>query len=73
MEQTPTADLLTVARAAALAGVGRQRINKLIRDGRIKADRLSDRMYLIDLESFKTWMESPRKAGRRPKSAERPT
>ena len=44
-------DKMTVAEAAALTGYSEGHIRYLIRNDRIDAERVGERMYLIDRES----------------------
>lgn len=55
--------MLTVTQAAALADVGAARIRKLMQQGRIKGEKLTARMWLVDEASLREWIATPRKAG----------
>lgn len=59
--------MLTVTQAAALAQVGAAHIRKLVAAGRIKADKIGPRAWMVDERSLRAWIDDPaqHRAGRK--------
>lgn len=56
--------LVTVADAAKYLGLTSIRVLQFIRDDRIKATKVSDRLYLVDADDLRRFSSLPRKTGR---------
>lgn len=52
-----TKELCSTAEAAKLLDVSRPYLTKLIRDGRIEAIRMSDRVYILDKRSVLDYLK----------------
>lgn len=57
--------MLTVSVAAKKLGVSHGRVLQFIASGRLRADRVSPRLYLIDPKEIRRFASIPRPAGRK--------
>lgn len=56
--------MITVAQAAAIAGVEPVWLRRQVAAGKIKGQKITKRMWLVDGASLREWMSKPRKVGR---------
>ena len=59
-------EFLTVKKAALQLGISTKRISLLCAQGRIKAERIGERLYLIEPNSLKEYQENPDRQLHRP-------
>jgi excisionase family DNA binding protein len=52
-------DYLTVIEAAATLGISTARVSLLIKEGRIKATRYGNKMYMVDPQSVELYRQNP--------------
>lgn len=60
----PLDDYMRVAEAALELGVTSQQVRQLVKQGRLQAERLSARLYLVERQSVEAYKHSRRSAGR---------
>ena len=60
---------MRVIEAAEELGVTGQQVRKLIKEGRLRAEQLSPRFYLVERASVEAYKRERRPAGRPPKQA----
>lgn len=58
---------MSVKEAAERMGVSRQRVNVLIKRGKLGAERVSERCWLVREADLKAYMAAPRDKGGRPR------
>lgn len=52
-------DMLTVKEAAEIADIDTSNIHRAIQKGRLQAERIGGKMYLIRRDWLKAWMDNP--------------
>lgn len=57
--------MVTVSDAAKILGVSPCRVLQFIDDGRIKATKMTPRLYVIDIREVRRFSQIPRKPGRK--------
>lgn len=55
--------MTTVAEAAKLLEVSPRRVLQFITEGRLSAQRVTPRLYLLDIEDVKQFAKTPRETG----------
>jgi len=61
-------DMVTVKEAAKQLGLSRARVQQFIDEGRLPAQKVASRIYLLDAKDVRKFSRIPRKAGRKPKT-----
>ena len=56
--------LLSVSEAAAQYDLSRERIRKLLTEGRIMGTKLDDVTWVVNSQSLQRYLDSPRRPGR---------
>ena len=56
--------LLSVTEAAKQSGLSRERIRKLLTEGRLMGTKIDDVTWLVNSQALQAYIESPRKSGR---------
>jgi len=64
MTQLPAGDWITVAEAADLLEISKRRVQKLIEEERLKATRMTPRLYLLLREDVLAFAKEDRPPGR---------
>lgn len=62
--EEPIDGFVTVADAAKYLGVNRFRVSQFIRSNRLKATKITDRLYLVDAADLRKFATVPRPTGR---------
>lgn len=57
-------DMITVSKAAEIAGVSTRRIRQLIESGDLKAIPINPRMWMLHRRAVVSWAKKPQKLGR---------
>lgn len=63
---TTIKNFLTTAEAAQEIGITDSLVRRYIRDGRIEAEQVGERTYLITRKALDAFMRIPRKHGQKP-------
>ena len=56
--------LLTVNEAATQSGLSRERIRKLLNEGRLMGTRIDTSTWVVNSQSLQAYVDSPRRPGR---------
>ena len=69
MAKAKPEEWLTTAQVAAMMGCGQPNVQRLIREGRLQAQKVVDR-WLVSRSSVEAHLANPPKRGRKPKGGE---